>query len=186
MVETAAYSQKFELQRGLTTNSTDTAYTAIAPTSTEPVSVDSTSPAQNAIVMSCSGTKAHLFFFGDGNDNSAFQSRVLLWSKVRRTSAATVDLWVPYLVGEFEAVLSTAVGVASAAVIATDRFADAVTEVGTTWDDNIVEVKTTTADTLARVSVTTIGFQKIGIYFDMDAPAGTDATGCNCCVGFTN
>lgn len=62
--------------------------------------------------------------FGAGADDTTFSLRVTGW---RKTVGSATALWVPVTLVELACTLSTAVGVAGADVVATDRFADTIT-----------------------------------------------------------
>lgn len=173
---------KNELFRGLVNSSTDPTYDTIVPTTDKPVTIDSTTTTANLIVIPCSGTEMQLFPFGGNDDNDGFTFRVYLWRRIYKSGSQTLDLWVPYLVGEFTAVLSVSMnGVAGSPLIATEMFADAVTEVGTTWDDNIVKVTTSVVSNinLGMARINTVGYELLQVVFDFDAGAVCD--GANMC-----
>jgi len=168
--------------RGLTTNSTDADFGAIIPTTTKPVTVDSTTPTANLIVLPCSGSETQIIPFGQDTDNDQLTIRATLWRKVPRTTNTGLDLWVSLHVGTFELTLSAATGVAAAPVINTEFFVDTITEVGTTWYDALVSVHSPANNTPGIIRVTTIGFDLIQIDGDINLASGTDGTAWNALV----
>lgn len=95
------------------TNSTDSAFTAPVATTTQPSGegvLDYTvaPPAWLAV-----------YPFGTGSDGNQFDVRVIGWRLVD-------TLWIPAILVQFTATLSTFVGLAGADVLDTERFADTV------------------------------------------------------------
>lgn len=100
-------------QRARAVNSTDAAFAALASTTTKP---------SGAGVIDFSGDPpawVKLIPFGTGANNDQFDVRVVGWSLIG-------SLWVPHILLQFTATLSTSVGVAGAEVTDSERFADTV------------------------------------------------------------
>lgn len=77
--------------------------------------------------------------FGTGSDNATFTLQVVAWSNVS-------GLWVPSILYEATCTLSTSVGVAGAAVVATERFADTITSTANKGNANVDVVVLSPAD----------------------------------------
>jgi len=101
----------------LTTNDTTNGYASRVATTTEPVDAGVKS-------LDAGGdqnwTTLEVLLFGAGADNATLGARILGWRKIS-------TLWVPTILADLSGTLSTSVGVASAAVLNTDRFVDTVT-----------------------------------------------------------
>lgn len=66
--------------------------------------------------------------FGAGADNSTFDVRLIGWKQVVVQGSQTgATIWVPVVLAQFAVTLSALVGVASGALINTDRFGDTMT-----------------------------------------------------------
>lgn len=102
--------------RGLKISATDSGFTAYIPTVTEPVT-DGVHPVLNG------AETLELLMFGAGNDNDAFDGRVIGWNRTGEAS----PLWVPTSICEFTCLRSTVVGIAGTIAINTDRFVDTIT-----------------------------------------------------------
>lgn len=109
--------------------------------------------------------------YGEGADNATLSVRVVGWRQIS-------TLWVPTILGEVAATLSTSVGVAETEVVATERFADTLTlTTGTTGIDN--QVFSPANNTPAHFMVDTKGCPKVEVLFS----CGT-ATAANALVSF--
>lgn len=95
--------------------------------------------------------------FGTGNDDTTFDMRITGWTKVS-------TLWIPVPIIAASCTLSTAVGVASAAVTNSERFVDTITEV--LAPDSAV-FYSTTGNRLAWIMFDAMGFQKLEFSFDL-------------------
>lgn len=162
--------------RGLINNSTSSAFPTIINTTTDPVSVDSTTPTSNAIVLSAADSNLALSFFGTGADNSTFEAQVWGWSRLLSTDSAQVPLWKPTFLIQVQATLSTSVGVALATQIATERDADTIATSGsvTGLTSGFYNILSPANNVIATLVLDTLGFERVGIYFK----TGT-ATACN-------
>lgn len=103
------------LQRAHATNSTATVFTAPEATTTKP---------SGAGVLDFGGNPPvwmRVLPFGTGADNSAFDLRLVGWSLVN-------SLWVPTILLQFTATLSTFVGISGGDVTDLERFADTLSD----------------------------------------------------------
>jgi hypothetical protein len=154
-----------QLTRALATNATDTSFAAIIPTITEPsgdgvFSVPGSSTAPGTL---------YIYPFGAGSDNQTFDLRVSGWRYA--VSSGGGKLWLPVTLCEMSCTLSTLVGIADAAAVATDRFADTITVnkgIGAVW--------TATANaTPAMVAVPLCGCSKFKFSVDMTGATNGNA-----------
>jgi hypothetical protein len=150
-------------QRLRVTSATDTSFASKVPTTTEPTGAGVVDLTINPLV----GRQLLLVFFGAGNDDTTFDARVIGWRKVG-------TLWVPCPLATLSCTLSSAVGVAGAEVVATDRFVDTVTA-GFGNEDDKVWLFSPTSNLIARVLLDLDGFPKVEVIFDL-----TGATSANC------
>ncbi len=175
-------NQSFEKAR--TTNQTSASFVAKVPTTTEPTGSGST--ATNASVRQLGQLNGRAYTssvivcpYGVGSDTNTFSVRVIGWRRVGNADSGTV-LWIPVLLAEIEATISTGAGctgVAGADVVATEYFADTITV--TYGNANVsVEVVSPAADIPAHAVVSTKGFQKIELSFS----TGSSATSCNALI----
>ena len=107
--------------RLLTTSATDTSFASKIPKVARP-SGDAIIDLGDGGAMACASLL--LQFFGEGADDTTFESRIIGW---RRVGHGTTELWVPMTLAEIAVTLSTVVGVAGRAVTADERFADTLT-----------------------------------------------------------
>lgn len=94
------------------TNSTDTAFDAHIPTTTEPAA-----SATRGVLTTVGRESMLLAFFGTGNDNDTFDYKVIGWQKI-------ATLWIATTIVQGSATLSACVGVSGATIADTERFAD--------------------------------------------------------------
>lgn len=161
-------------ERGLANHSTSAAFPSVIPTVTEPATVDSATPTSNCVVFTPSGKYATFMVVGTGADNATGKLRLFRWNSVTKTGAT--KLWIPSWICDVTATLGTSIGVAGAALIATDRFADglAVTPApaATTRDGlDIRRVTTGSANLPAEFCIEHQGAERIGVYFDLNSSA---------------
>jgi hypothetical protein len=155
------------LRRAWTTNDTSSAFAAPAPTNTKPsgdgvIDLAAVPPLWVRVLP-----------FGEGANDTTFDQRLVGWSLVGVT-------WVPVILCQYSVTLSTAVGVAGGDVLATERFADAVsdpaTNLGTTGVD--CQPKSPQNNTPAHYLIDAVGCTVFKIENDM-----TGATSGNALVG---
>lgn len=184
----------YPYQKCLATNYATNGYPTIIPTTTAPATGESNGvfyvDGQNAVpatastlnyspsLMTVQGINAA--FFGAGADNATFSARLYGWKQTQGLNATS--LWVPVPLLQVVATLSTTVGVASADVVATDRFADTLvlaSGFGAT-DPNGVLVTSPTGELVAHLMVSLHGFGA----FQWAFTTGGSATNCNCLFSF--
>lgn len=153
-------------RRALATSSTATSFTAPAPTTTKPALA-----VELAKIGSGVPTYLNLIPIGITN-NQTFDMRVIGWRPVALDTFT--DLWVGTILLGVSVTLGNVVGVAGAAVLSSEYFADTMTV--TIGNANVDYVVTSTAnDTPAHVLVDTKGCPLVEWQFDM-----TGATNGNC------
>lgn len=169
--------QKCLFHRGLVNNSTEGDFIIPVPQADEPVTVDSSTPTANSIVIDCGGSTTMIYPFGTDADNEAFVINIYLWSRCLKASTTTSDLWIPFYVGGATCTLSSTLnGVAGGLLSATEYLADTVVELATnTWDDDLIKARSFASDQLAEIRVNTEGYQKLEIRFDMTTAASGNA-----------
>lgn len=150
----------------LATDSVDTAFTLPAATTTKPTlgvvnfARQSTTPQWLCCVP-----------FGTGADNGVFDMWVTGWRKV-------ATLWIPTRLVKLTCTQSASVGVAGAAIIATQRFCDTIT--ATMGVSNVsYQLFSTTDDSPAHALVSPNGCSLIQFTFDLTSGSPTAA---NCLV----
>lgn len=134
----------------LAANSTQNGFVSKIPTATEPTGV--------TIALDPFDTTLRLLPFAIGANDSTASYRAIGWRQINIVTSTIPRLWIPYIVCEFSAVFSTAVGVATGPVLDTERFADAVTLVTGQFLAPPV-----TANTPIEVLIDVQGYQKIEI-----------------------
>lgn len=102
--------------RGLAVSSTTNSFASTIPTVTEPV-------ADGVHKIPDGHNTLELLLFGAGNDNTAFDARIVGWDQ----TGEGPPLWLPASIVEVTATRSAVVGVAGSSAINTDRFADTIT-----------------------------------------------------------
>lgn len=176
-------------QKALSASSTDTSFASRIPTTTAPA---------NAIVLGDQSghgevpCEMNVVFYGAGNDDQTFEARIIGWKRIRGNDQTTPDLWVPTVIAQFACILSTAVGVAGAPVVNTDRFVDTLSLAST-----VIQPKTTDTDSagaastggvwftspannlIAHANLRVEGYERVEFTFDM-----TGATNGNALVSF--
>lgn len=163
---------KGQYARALAANSVDTSFPSRIPTITQPTNAigDVSGMLQQNGVL--------LLPFAVAADTDTFSMRLIGWRSIGPaqigTNAAT-RLWIPTVLGEFACTCSTPVGVANAPVVATERFCDTITLVGTTGNANIShEIVSPANDTIAYILADLKGCQLFEVTFDSTS-AGTAA-----------
>lgn len=129
-------------QRVRETNATGNGTLSLLPTTTTPTTTDTAtglSVIRLSDQMTSGGTVQNGVVFmpyGLGNDNDAFKMRVYGWRYIDRGTATR--LWIPMLLCDVTCTIdSTLVGIASAAIIETEFFADTITITGTSANDDV-------------------------------------------------
>lgn len=164
-------------ERVYATNATDSSFPSRVPTTTAPAvanpptGVFEPSPGESGLHRAGPGL-LKLMFYGTGADNSTFNARVIGWAKVAVSGSTT--LWVPTVLAEYVATLSAAVGVAGAALVATERFADTLSR--TTGIENVSDqVLSPGADLPAHALVDAKGFTRVEVTFDLVTATAANA-----------
>jgi len=146
------------LLRALATDSTDTSFTAKAPTATEP---------SGAGVFNAEGCEEMQFFpYGTGADNDTFNIQVIGW---RKYGGGQTTLWIPVEIATLACTFGTQVGVANSDITTSHRFADTIT-----LTSGIAVIPSITANTCGYFLVDLSKYAKVEILFDRVL-----ATACN-------
>lgn len=176
----------YPFQRALTTSYATNGYPTIIPTTTQPSGAGVFFPGGTPSATYALGTEnlpsslstsysVMAVFFGAGSDNTTFSSRLIGWKQTQGISA--LSLWVPVPLLQVQCTLGTSIGIASADVINTDRFADGISLTagyGTT-DMNGVLVNTLSNDLVGHLIAGVRGFGCLQWIFD----TGGSATNAN-------
>ena len=167
------------IKRALTTSSTATSFATLISTVTEP-----TGDGIWSFLKVPWGI--HLSFFGAGADDTTFDARIVGWDSIGTDPQLT--LWVPRIIASFSCTLSTQIGIASAKLINTDRFADTLTMNTTAPQAKFTDTDSVGAATrgtipifspannvIAWAVVPLFGFNKIQFDFDMTGATNGNA-----------
>lgn len=148
-----------------TANSTDASFPSRVPTTTEPTGTGIQAWSDFGLDGVLAPTKAIIIPYGVGADNTTFKLRIIGWRLIG-------TLWVPSVMAEYTCTNCTAVGVASAAVVDTERFCDILTATTGTpsGSTEIVQFGTGT-ELISHIQIDLKGFQKIEITFNMNSSA---------------
>lgn len=141
------YDASIGLKRFCTTNLTTASITDLTPSLTE--------PSGNGIITVPPGGGrtyrwAMLIFFGIGSDNHTIDYRLTGWKH-------GPSGFVPITLAQLTATLSTAVGIASGDVLATERFADTLASLTFATDGTDAILRSNAADVAAHLLVDTKG-----------------------------
>lgn len=171
-------TQSSDFFRVLSTDSTDSSFPSVIPTTTEPTGV-------GVIELGFSGGQSKAYApnglvivpYGTGADDATITGmRVIGWSRLPGDQATTQSLWIPFILLECAAILSTAVGVAGSVLTSTYRFCDTITLVGTSGNANIShELISPTGNVIASVTCDTKGCQKVQVTFDLGTATAANA-----------
>ena len=151
-----------------------------APSTVSPQTVTS----QDIYDVFTEGTQfsnARIVPFGTGSATQTFSVRVIGWSDAQPSSGSSnVVLWVPTVLCEYLCTLGTATGVASSAVLDTEKFCDTVALVANRGTDGQDTTKASpTNNLIAQFLVDLKGSKKIELCYSV----GTN-TDCNALVQF--
>lgn len=171
------------LQKARSVNQTSNGYVSKVPTVTEPLGDAGTATGTSVIEMAAgTGSSQNLVKimpYGVGANNTTFSFRVIGWQGIQNAGNVIPYLWVPVLLGEFACTLSSsAPGVAGATVVATEYFADTITQTYPAAATSSIEVVSNAADLIAHVVLDAKGCEKIELSFT----TGGSATSCNALV----
>lgn len=139
MNATALQTHPNAYRRVLATNSTASAYTAKADTTTVPAASNGESSAgyidlRAGAAGNMAPNNVLLKFFGVGSDNNTGNCRVY---GVKEIVSGTTTSYTHVLLADYAFTLSAAVGVASGVVSASERYADTITR--TTGVENVAD-----------------------------------------------
>jgi hypothetical protein len=149
-------AQSNNYRKALATNSTSSSYASKVPTITEPAT-----NSDNGIYDVRVAETLEILPYGIGANNDTFNMRVIGWRQIGPQATA---LWIPEILADLAVTLSNSVGVAGATIIATERFADAIT---VTSGNPAAVVGTTTAETPLKATISVAGYNKIEFDFDI-------------------
>lgn len=176
-----------KVARALATNASTSSFASKVPTIAEPTNDGVIDLTHLATSLLCP-KRIKLWPIGLGSDNDAFSMRVLGWHSCILSGSLT--LWFPTVIGEFACTISAAVGVAGAAVLATERFADTITPVAARTRDRVIaagtainsnyEILSPTNDLIGHVIMPLGGFEKMELQFDQT----TNTPTMNCLYAF--
>lgn len=176
------------LQKAWTTNANTSSFASKVPTITEPTNDGVINLAADGILIP---QKMIIHPYGVGADDDAFDMKIIGWSCIKSTTPQT-NLWVPAPIATFTCTISTAVGVAGAPVLNTERFADtivmktAVTQPlytnqnatpATEYSGSIL-IRSPADNTIGTIEMPLFGFQKLEFMFDQT----TNTPTMNCLV----
>lgn len=152
-------------KRVLATNSAGS-FATIIPKTTKPLATT------EGVYDIISEDTLAIILFGAGDADQAVGCKVIGWRCVKKAEAN--DLWVPVVIAHLAGTLGTAVGVAGAACVATDKFADAI---AVTTPANAIDsvTPTVTANTVATTRITISGYEKIQLDFDKSTATNANA-----------
>ena len=163
--------QARSVKRWLATNQNTSGFTAKIPTITEP-SGDGVLNLVDGGAFVCRRIKLWALLLGADNDVASL--RFTGWHKVIK--AGSTDLWIPSIIGEYVCTASAAIGIAGAAVVATERFADTIVPVAARQRDQLIaagtaigseyELISPTTDLIAHVIIPIAGFEKLELTSD--------------------
>jgi len=166
------------LRRFFATNQNLTGFATIIPTVTEPTGDGVLNLVDNGIVVPCMVKLIPILL---GSDNDVTSMRIFGWHRCQLDGKTTI--WVPFILGEFVCTASAAVGIASAAVLETERFADTITPVAARTRDQKIAAGTSTGstyesvslanDTPAHILMPVVGVEKLQITSDQTTGTAT-------------
>lgn len=167
MSQVALSSLVSDWKKAQSTNSTATSFSASLATATKPEASATRSIISVVKSMRDSNTLCVMPYGGNDN-NDVINQKVRGWNFIK--SAGTYGLWVPSLICEVQATLSsTLVGVAGEDVVATELFADILT-----LTTGIAVLKQGTADIDAATYLVDVsGFELVEITYDLGAGGDT-------------
>jgi len=174
-------------RKALADNANTSAFTAKAATLTEPtgdgIVALGSSPGPGGLVWE----RVILLPYGLGDDDNVFSLRIIGWRRLG-SGPSPGTLWIPTTLVEMVCTLSTSVGVATAPILNTERFADTLALVAlmepTTAADvtraGITELFSPANNTPAHAVVNTRGCEKLEFLFDQTTGTPTG----NCLIAF--
>lgn len=145
-----AFHSASPMRRWASTNLNESGFASLVSTTTKP-----TASATRAVISgmgkpggpgTMGPTWMKLFFILLGADDDVSSFRLVGWNRVMKDTLN--DLWVPQPFAEFSVTASTAVGVAGAAVLNTERFADTIAPVALMLEDGKIAAGTSLTATV--------------------------------------
>lgn len=137
------------LRRLRATNENASSFATRIPTITKPINDGVLDLTKNGNVIPCEIVLWPILL---GSDNDVSSMRLIGWNSVLLDTFVT--LWVPTIIGEFVCTASTCVGVAGAAVLNTERFADTIVPVAARNEDLVIGAGTAVNSETAVLSPT--------------------------------
>lgn len=166
------------VRRLRTTNENASGFASKIPTVTEPTN-DGVLNLTSSGILVVQNIKLWPILLGSENDVSSM--RIIGWHRILLDGSTT--LWMPTPIGEFVCTASATVGVAGAAVVATERFCDTITPVAKMTRDQVIaagtaigsnyEVMSPTVDLIAHIIMPLSGFEKIEVTSDQTTGTST-------------
>lgn len=158
-------------KRLLTTSDTSTSFASTPDLATTP-SGDGVIPLGGGVPATQSPDNLQLIFFGEGNDDTTFDVRVIGYR--RTTNAAGDTSWTAIYLADISVTLCTETGISGGVVTASEKYADTLTV--TLANENVdYTVVSPTGNRKAHVTIDTKGCEYAKVIFDR-----TGATACNC------
>jgi hypothetical protein len=137
------------------TNSTASSITVPAPTTTAPTG-DGVFDLRGSGPAGEVPNFGELIFYGAGADEGTGTAKVILWHQCG-------TLWIPTVAVAVDLLLGTAVGVAGADLVATDRLVDSITPTAGAVNVASMDVLSPNDNTVAKVSFDLRGASKIQV-----------------------
>ena len=145
----------------LTTNATDASFPSKIPTTTAPTTA--TAGVLNTTLSGTAPKRMMFVFYAIGADNVTFKARVIGWKYVS-------TLYVPVVLAEVTCTASAVVGIAAAAVLNTERFADTIA-LASGYPADSSRVYSPTGDVVGHLIVDLEGCNLIEVTFNMNGSA---------------
>jgi hypothetical protein len=159
--------------RRMTSNAVTSAFPTVANTTTPPATVD----ASHFTVPVGQYSDLYLSFFGTGDENSAFDFRIVGWSKVANglgNDQSVLPIWKPTTIFRGTATLSTSIGVAGSVQATTERDADTIVAGSPVLTTSLYTVFSPADNTPGYVALNVLDYEVIAVYFDI-TPGATGA-----------
>lgn len=177
-------TDQYSFQRDRSVNATGSFPSRIptiaAPATVSPQTVTS-QDVYDLVAMGLSPSNARIIPFGTGSATNTFSVRVIGWIDSQPVAGSSnAVLWVPTVLCEYLCTLGTAVGVANAAVLDTEKFCDTISLVANRGTDGQDTTKASPTNNLvAQFLVDLKGSKRIELCYSV----GTN-TDCNALVQF--
>lgn len=189
-----ALHQMGNFRRWAGTNIDATTFASKIPTVTKPQANSTTAVLDLAAEFGGGGfipTWMKLLFILLGADEDAASFRLIGWNRIRTGQGADNDtLWIPQPFAEFTCIAGAAVGIATAPVLNTERFADTIAPVALKLEDQKIaagtsllsdcRIYTPADDTVGHVIIPIRGFELLEMTIDQTVNTPT----CNILYSF--